>query len=106
MGLFIAWSKFYSRASLVLVIMEACFKVALVSLGSLVPCSLNAAPVNKSPKGKNRGVLCEKVTAGRGKKGRRRRGGGDMSVLLMELLFSPETEGQTGRLSLSRRDRC
>lgn len=43
---------------------------------------------------RHKGVACEKVTSGR----RRRGGRGDESVLLMELLFPPETEGQTERL--------
>lgn len=43
---------------------------------------------------RHKGVVCEKVTSGT----RRRGGSRDESVLLMDLLFPHETEGQTERL--------
>lgn len=66
-----------------------------------MPCRLNDVSSNKTiPRGGNRGVLCVEITSGRGGKGRRQRGSReeeDRSVLLIGLLFTPETEGLGGK---------
>lgn len=61
-----------------------------------MPCSLNAVPANKTiPQGKTELFCMKRLLQVEKEKGRRITGGTG-SVLLMGLLFSPETEGRPG----------